>query len=123
MPRAESSELPDPVGRREPRDHYRGESGESDRDRRDGGGLNDEQHRPAVEKAPDFAERFAEIDVLATSFWHSGSEFSIAERSDERHYARSDPDSEEKRGAFYLVRDICGDDENAGADHRSGDDH
>ena len=69
-------------GRRKPRSQHAGKFGKGDGDRGDGGGLDHEEHRPAVEKAPSVAERFAQVDVLAAGMGHGGGEFAVAERAD-----------------------------------------
>ena len=109
--------------RRKPRNHHRREFCEGDGYGGDGGSLNDEEHGPAVEEAPERAERFAEIDVLTAGVRHGRGEFAVAERADYGHDSRDDPDGEQESGALHLVNDVGGDDEDTGADHRAADDH
>src|SRR5579862_75990 len=59
MPGAEGAKLQYPVRRRKPGDHHSSETRKSYRDRRNRRRLNHQEHRPAVEKAPERPKRFA----------------------------------------------------------------
>ena len=97
--------------------------GEADGDRRNRAGLDDEKERPAVEEAPERREGFAQVNVLPARLRHHRGEFAVGERRHEREQTCDDPDDEQPTGCADLPRDVGGDDEDAGADHRTGDDH
>ena len=64
-------DVPEPVVGADGGEEDAEEFSEGDADRRDGPGLDDEEERPAVEEAPERAERLAQIDVLAAGAWAS----------------------------------------------------
>ena len=72
-----------------PRHDHRRKFGERNGNRGDGRGLNDQQHRPAVEEAPERPERFAQINVLPAGVRHGRGQFAIAQRADQGHHAGS----------------------------------
>ena len=95
--------------------------GERDGNGGDGAGLDDEEQRPAVEEAPEAAEGFAQVDVLAAGVRHGGGEFAVAEGGDDGERRADQPAEDQQAGRFHLARDIGADDEDAGADHRAHD--
>ena len=115
-------DVPEPVLRADGREEDSEEFAEGDADRGDGAGLNDKEERPAVEEAAERAEGLAEIDVLTAGLGHHGRQFAVAERADEGHQRRNQPGGNEKCGRADGATHICGDDEDAGADHGAHDD-
>ncbi len=109
--------------RRKPRHDDRREFRKRDGDGGNGRGLDDQQHRPAIKEAAERAKSLAQVDVLAARLRHHCGELAEAQRADERHHAGKDPDQQQQARAADLMSDIRGDEENAGADHRPGDDH
>ena len=88
----------------------------------DGSGLNDEKERPAVEKAPQRTQRFAQVDILAAGLGHHGGQLAVAERADHGHDGGDDPGCQIERRRIGEARDIAVDDKDAAADHRSHND-
>ena len=93
--------------------------GEGHRHRRDGAGLDHHEERPAVEEAVERAEGFAQVDVLAAGVRHGRGQFAVAERRDQGEDRGDEPGHHHQAGRLHLARDIGGDDEDAGADHRA----
>ncbi len=72
------SDMPEPVRSRNRRKEDAEELAEGDRDSGDGSRLDDQKQRPAVEKSPERAEGFAQVDVLAAGLGHHGGKFAVA---------------------------------------------
>src|SRR5271169_2236842 len=89
----------------------------------DGARLNHEKQSPTVEKTPEWAERLAQIHVLPAGSRHHGREFAVGERTDDGQKASDKPGAYEQRRRGYLARNLGGDNEDAGADHRAHDQH
>ncbi len=53
--------------------------------------LDDEEQSPAVEKSPERAERFAQVDVLPAGARHHGGEFAVGERADDGEESGDQP--------------------------------
>ena len=72
--------------------------GEGDRDRRDRSGLDHQEQRPAVEKTPERAVGFAQINVLSAGARHHGGELAVAQSTNERERAGEEPHEQEPAG-------------------------
>ena len=110
-----------PVGRRDGREEDAEKLAERHADGGDGSGLDDEEQRPAVEKSPQRAQRFAQVNVLPAGMRHHGSQFTVGQRAGDGHEAGHQPGADQQRGRVGQARDVGGDDEDAGADHRAHD--
>ena len=87
----------------------------------DGSGLDDQEERPAVEKSPERAQRFAQINVLAAGTRHHGGQFAVGQRAGDGQETGHQPGADQQRGRVGKARDVGGDDEDAGADHGAHD--
>ena len=96
---------------------------EADGDGGDGAGLDNKEQRPAVKETPERTVGFAQIDVLASRTRHHSGEFAVTQRGDDGEDAGDQPHHEQPTGRTDLAGDVGGDDEDAGTDHRAGDDH
>ena len=83
----------------------------------DGARLDDQEQRPAVEKAPEGPERLAQVDVLPAGPGHHGREFAVAQSADQGHDPGDDPCAHVKRRRVDAAGDVGIDDEDARADH------
>ena len=113
----------DPGGGRNRRQQDAQKPGEGDRDRRDGSGLDHQEQRPAVEKTPERAVGFAQINVLSARSRHHGGQFAVAQGADEGERAGEEPHDQEPAGRTDLPRNVRRNDEDARPDHRAGDNH
>ena len=89
--------------------------------RGDGSGLDDQEQRPAVEKSPQRAQRFAQVNVLAAGARHHGRQLPVGERAGDGQEPGHQPGGDEQRGRIDQPRDLRRDDEDARADHRAHD--
>jgi hypothetical protein len=104
--------------------HQRAEvAREPDRHRRDRAGLDDQKERPAVEKAPDRRERFAEIDVLAAGARHHRRELAVRQRPDDRQQPCDHPPDQQPPRTADRPRHVGGHDEDSRPDHRADHHH
>ncbi len=87
----------------------------------DGAGLDHEEERPAVEEADQRPEGLAEVDVLAAGPREARDEIAVERRRRDRHDPRQRPHREEPAGGSEVAHHRRGDQEDAGADHRAGD--
>ena len=113
--------VPNPVGRRYGREEHAQELAEGHPNRGNGSGLNDEVQRPAVEKSPKRAQRFAEVHVLSAGARHHGSQLSVGQRAGDGHESGDHPGGDEQHWRIDQPRDLRGHDEDAGADHGTHD--
>ncbi len=114
-------EVENPVGGGNRREEDAEKLAEGHGDGRDGAALDDEEERPAVEEAPQRAERLAQVDVLSAGLGHHGGEFTVAERGDDGHEAGDQPCRNQQGGRVDGARHFGGDDEDAGANHGAHD--
>ena len=75
----------------DPRHEHAEEAREADGDGGDRAGLDDEEQRPAVQKAPQRRERLAQVDVLAAGARHHRRQLAVRQRADDRQHAGDDP--------------------------------
>ena len=61
--------------------------------------------------------------VLAAGSGIHRRELSVGERAKDRYHPRDDPRHQQPERRIYGPRDVSGDDEDARADHRTGDEH
>ena len=85
----------------------------------DGARLDHQEQGPAVKKAPQRPQRFAQEHILAAGAGHHGGEFAIAERRGDGHKSGDDPGANEERGGIDFAGNFSGDNEDARADHRT----
>ncbi len=90
---------------------------EGDADGGDGSGLHDQEQRPAVEKAPERAERLAQVNVLAAGVRHHRRQFAIGQRASDGEKSGEHPGADQQRRRVDQARNVGGDDEDARADH------
>ncbi len=88
----------------------------------DGAAFGDPKLRPAVEKPPERAVGFAEIDVFPARFGHCGGEFGVGECAKEAEDAGEDPDGEEHSDRADAADHAGGDEEDTAADDSADDD-
>ncbi len=70
--------------------------------RGDGAGLNDDEHRPAVEVADEPVVALVEVDVLAAGVAEHARDLGDRQGPEERHDAGDDPDEDEQLGRAEL---------------------
>ena len=116
-------EVDDPMTGGDCRPEDAEEFAESDAHGGDRARLNHEKQSPTVEKAPERAERLAQINVLPAGARHHGGQFAIGERGDNGEKAGDDPGANEQRGRGDLARNFGGDNEDARADHGAHHQH
>ena len=85
--------------------------------------LNNQKKRPSVEKSPERAERLAQVNILTASSRHHGGQLAVAQSSDDGHEAGDKPSRNQKRGGIYLSRNFSRNNKDAGADHRTHNQH
>ncbi len=86
-------------------------------------GLDDEKERPAVEESAQRRPGFLQINILASGMRHHGRQLAIRQRGGDGQQPGDDPGGEQPSGAAKLPRHFRRDDEDAGTDHGSGNDH
>ena len=94
---------------------------EGDAHRGDGARLDDQKERPAVEKAPQRTQRFAQIDVLAAGVGHHRRQLAVGQRAGDGHESGDQPGGDQQGGRIAEAGDIGGDNEDARADHGAHD--
>ena len=99
------------------------EFGERNADSGDEAGLDDEKAGPAVEKAPERTIGFTQENVLAAGIGHHGRELGVTDRPNDRQDAGENPHEQQPAGGPDITADVGGNDEDARADHRAGDQH
>jgi hypothetical protein len=92
-------------------------------DCRNRAGLDDQEERPAVEKAPERRERLAQVNVLAARPRHHGGQLAVRQRRRQRQQPRDEPRGEQPSRAAHLPSDVGRDEEDARPDHRPDNDH
>ena len=121
--RRDFPEMQQPARRRNCRKENSKEFAESHAHRGNRAGLDHQKKSPAVEKAPQGPERFAEINVLAAGMRHHRGQFAIAERGDNGHEAGDKPGPDQESGRIDFAGNLRRNNKDAGADHRAHDQH
>jgi len=111
--------VPDPVARADEREEDAKKLSKRDADRSDGSGLDDKEERPSVQKATKWAERLAQIDVLAARPRHHRGQFPVAECADDGHRGGDQPRGDQQRGRTNNAAHVSRDNEDSRADHRT----
>src|SRR5664279_3836711 len=119
MPRRDVADVPDPICRRDRGKKYSQKFSESDGYGGNRSSLDHEEKCPAVEKTPHGTECFSQLDVLATSAGHHGSEFAITQGADNPHDGGYNPCPNEEGRRIDATPDVGGNNKYAGADHRT----
>ena len=105
--RAERDRLNHPSCAGDRREKHAEIASESDGDRGDRAGLNDEKERPAVEKSPERRIRFAQINVLPAGVRKQRREFAVGKRGSDRQQSGDDPGEQQAAGRAGLARDVA----------------
>ncbi len=85
-----------PVAGGDGREEDAQELAERDADRGNGAGLHHQKQCPAVEKAPDRPEGFAEVNVLTAGVGHHRGQFAVGKRAGDRQKAGKQPGAEQQ---------------------------
>ena len=123
MNRRNFPEVHDPVRRRNRRKEDSEKLAKGHTDGGDGSGLDYQKERPAVKKSPERPERFAQINILPARARHHGGQFAVAEGADDGQEAGHQPGPDQQCGRIDFARDFGGNNKDAGADHRTHDQH
>ncbi len=106
-------DVPDPVRRRDGRKEDAHEFAEGHAYRGDGSRLDDEKQGPAVEESPQWAQRFAQVNILATGARHHGRQFTVGESAGDGQEPGHEPGGDEQRGRIDQPSDLRRDNEDA----------
>ena len=119
--RGNVGDVPEPMGCRDGWEEDAEEFAEGDGDGGDGAALNDKEKRPSIEETPEWAERFAQVDILAAGPGHHRRQFAVAERGGEGENGRDHPCAKKERRGVCAAGDVGIDNEDSGANHRADD--
>ena len=122
LQRGHMRNVPQPVGRRDRREKYAQKLAEGHRHRRNRSRLDHQEERPPVQKAPQWPQRLAQVNVLAARLGHHRRQLAVAQRADHGQNRRHHPRAQQKRWRAGAACNIGIDNEDARADHRTGND-
>ncbi len=80
-------------------------------------GLDDQEQSPSIEKAPERAQRFTQVNVLSAGAGHHGGKLAVRERANNRHKASDQPRANQQRGRVDLAANLRRHNKDAGANH------
>ena len=96
---------------------------ESHTDGGNGSGLDHQEKRPAVKKSPQRPQRFPQVNVLTAGARHHGRQLAVAQGPDDGQEAGHQPGPDQQRGRIDFAAYFRRNNKDAGADHRTHDQH
>ena len=91
--------------------------------RRDQAGLDHREDRPPVHEGGQFSESALDVDVLPARFGHHRGQFTVTQCGQNGHHTGHHPSGEHPGRGTELPHHVGADDEDAAADHGTGNEH
>src|ERR1700737_2612688 len=95
-------EMQNPVRRKNRWNENAEKLAESHAHRGDRPSLNDQEQRPPIQESPERAERFTQINVLASGSRHHRRQLAVTQSPDNSHESRYEPGGNQQRGRIHF---------------------